>query len=122
MRDIDPRDRWSRKGMLIQPNGHVEEVSIRDFQSIQRCVNGIFTVLPIVGGALIPDDLSAYVNDEGVLLGMEVNILAMELTGYSYVAGPAVILGPVDDEGNTADIPSQVAKFIMEYAEENVYV
>ena len=66
----------------------------------------------IVGGLIQPIDLTEeatiWVNEEGLLLGMEVNPLASDLVRQWYdgltLVGPAFVTGGTDEDGNTLPI------------------
>lgn len=79
---------------------------------------------PLVGGWLemlyLGDDVRAYINEEGKGLGLSANgfgdayvRLCLDRTGRTllpgdYIAGPVVLLGPPDEEGEETDVPDRV--------------
>lgn len=70
---------------------------------IRKHVGGYFDVAQGMIGC------SIFVHDEGLLIGLDGNGLATALHAYGhYLAGPAVIAGGVDNEGNTLSVPTEV--------------
>lgn len=63
-------------------------------QLINAIVEGHFDCVRPVRG----NDFVGYVNDEGLLLGMEPNALASAIFGQ-FLCGPCVIVGTVNDKG-----------------------
>ena len=64
---------------------------------LQAAVGGY--IAPIYG----PEEITGYVNDEGLLIGLPLNLIASALTGGALV-GDAVITGPLNDEGDTTPL------------------
>lgn len=52
-----------------------------------------------------------WVDDEGLLVGKELNLVASAIGGQTLV-GDAVITGPVDGEGNTTPIMERLVELI----------
>lgn len=74
----------------IDPNATVTEVLITDYKDAQREVGGYFTMAPITPLGKIPRNTTAYVNDEGILMGLRFNMVASFTCGYE-LYGPVLI-------------------------------
>jgi len=77
-------------------------------------------IIDVVRGALGPRDLfglngdlefSFYVHDEGLIEGLPMNVLASAL-GRRPIAGPALVVGTPDHEGNDTDCPEEVGHWL----------
>ena len=92
-----------------------ELVVVDDYRQIQGYVGGTFDiargacVAPDGSGDLLP--LSVYVNDEGLIFGMETNPRLSFVIGRRLV-GPGLIAGGVDEEGNTLSVPAHYQQTI----------
>lgn len=81
---------------------------------LQRAVGGCVDVVALTG------DLDMWLNDEGLLIGLPVNILATGiaalhgLTHQVYV-GPVVLTGGADAEGNTLPLTEQQVQLLQAY-------
>ena len=91
----------------------------------------------IVGGyieAVTTDDTTIFINEEGKLTGQEFNPLATllwwqlapHMRGVDVLVGPAVVLGPVDGNGNetavtkdTVDVFSSILFFATMFGDED---
>ena len=116
------------KALLISTDGSTESITLpRDdsqrLDALQQYVGGLIEALPIYrNGELIADGIG---NDEAKLIGMERNELATAVMGPNglfpgdYIAGPMVVMGPVDDEGVETSIPEDLAAEII--AMEHLY-
>lgn len=67
------------------------------YKQLQELVGGLID-------AVSNDYASAYVNDEGLLIGLKFNRIASILMGR-YLVGDAVVCGHTDDEGNDLSVP-----------------
>lgn len=85
--------------------------------------DGLSFLQGVVGGWIesVPTDesITIYCNEEGKIDGLPYNPVAMAFwanhdpygcieNASDYIAGNIVILGPVDDEGNSTDVPDWV--------------
>ena len=93
---------------VITPLDHIPSLS-----EMQAVVGGL--IAPVVG----PHGDTVYVNDEGLLLGMQRNFGA-ELLAMSRgpLVGDAVICGPLDEEGNHKALSPKAAEFITRLLED----
>lgn len=93
---------------MIAPGG--DRISLVDIDptlaSFQEAVGGYIEHVTLAAS------FGMYVNEEGKLEGLPHNDLAsylLQLSGYAdYVAGPAVLVGPPDGEGNDTDLPAEI--------------
>lgn len=94
-------------------DGKVESVLVTDYKSIQDLVGGLFDCVRLEG----PDGqvIVGYVNDEGLLTGMETNWLASALFGR-HLVGPCVLVGASSPEGaydgENYDLPKGMFQFL----------
>ena len=99
------------KALQINPSGSKEIVDIAGY-TIAEQNDAIFHIL---GGhydcVTLKHQAVMLVNDMGIFLGLPVNLDAMRITRYPYVAGIAMILGVEDtpDGGIFVDCPSHYA-------------
>lgn len=94
------------QALLIKTTGEVEATTIPEengYQVLNELCEGWLDCVR-------NDDIVGYVNDEGLLIGLEPNILASILFGRPLV-GNVVVLGALNDEGEydgeNHDIPEQ---------------
>lgn len=92
------------EAVVVETSGEVKKVTLDgSLKSYQEIVGGY------IEGVFGPDYVM-YVNEEGLLHGLEYNRLATDfaarhLGAHSvYLVGPAVILGPGDREGNDTSV------------------
>jgi len=90
--------------------------------------SGLNSLQTLVGGyieAVSTDDgTTIFINEEGKLDGLADNPLATALwwtlaphmTGMDYLVGTAVVLGPVDDEGDETGVTSDTIKAFADVA------
>lgn len=88
----------STRYLKIDTDGTESLVVCEDFRDMQREVEGLITSAP----APFMPDVTAFANDEGILLGMALNRKATERLGYP-LYGPVLVGGPTDDEGEVLD-------------------
>lgn len=67
------------------------------YKTIQHHVGGVFDV------TVTPQGDSVYCHDEGLLIGLPMNLYAYALWGYG-LAGTLVVTGPVDADGYDTDV------------------
>lgn len=101
-------------GTRVQP----EEILIDNYKDIQTQVGGPFDVVSLdVKGEMGRIALAGYVNDEGLLTGMEVNYLATMLFGRELV-GPCVVtwgLSPNGEyDGDDYDMPENIMAWMKD--------
>lgn len=99
----------TRQAMLINAEtcetSMIEIPSVDALEPLQKLVGGL-----IEGVSL--GDIYAYVNEEGKILGLPVNVIATRLWQDAYgrtdiIMGNMVVVGAYDDEGNEMDIPQE---------------
>lgn len=74
-----------------------------------------------VGGLIAPVDCphgdTVYVNDEGLLMGLYLNMGAMLVSQYpGPLVGDAIICGPLDGEGDHLPLSAPVVRFLRSLA------
>lgn len=76
--------------------------------TIQETDDELEILQGIVGGLIEPvpvdENHDLYVNEEGLLENLPVNFNAMFVAAHQFLVGDAVMVGPVDDEGNTGSV------------------
>ena len=97
-------------GVDVEP----QPMLVTDYTDLQNAVGGRFDV---VSTNMNMDDVSiiGYVNDEGILLGMEMNYLATNLFQRELFGDCVVVWGLNEDgeyDGENHDIPSSVYEFL----------
>lgn len=100
----------STTAVTVSPEGEVK-VSDADLSLgfLQGEVEGLIAPVPNMTGI----DAVAYVNDEGLLIGMERNPVAEQLFGYAPLVGPCVVIGPLDEEGDSTPITEEVLAIFL---------
>ncbi len=96
-----------KQGYVIHVNGNITPVHIDGYKDIQAVVGGTFDVVCSHSG-----ETSFWVNDESKLNGMDPNFVATKILwhlnpafdGKDYLAGPVLITGGADYEGETLGI------------------
>ena len=79
----------------------------------------------IVGGLIQPVDLepraTVWVNEEGIMLGMEPNKIATDLANefgiYTTLFGTAFLTGGIDEDGNTLGADPEHIRVLKGYSE-----
>lgn len=100
--------------ILIHDNGMLERKTINNIDELQEAVQGLFTSVPVMSDQYIPGDTTVFANDEGLLIGMMRNRIAEQVTGYPLLAGPVLIGGAVDEEGETLSITWEITNGIID--------
>ena len=110
------------KALLINTDGSTEAITLpRDdslrLEALQQAVGGLIEALPIYrNGTCVADGIG---NDEAKLVNLERNELATAVMGPNglfpgdYIAGPMVVMGPVDADGVETSIPEDLAAEIQ---------
>ena len=70
------------------------------YKELQKYVDGLIEGVSGMNNGVF---ISGYVNEEGLINGLEFNPIASILFGR-YLCGPCVLCGEVDDEGNDTDV------------------
>ena len=94
-----------KKGLLIKESGVLQVFDYTGLESLQEAVGGNIEVVS-------HKNFSLFVNEEGKLLDLPPNEIATEivkdsLANYDFIAGDAVLLGGVDDEGETLGLSDE---------------
>jgi hypothetical protein len=98
-----------KRGLRIDPDGTVTEVTVDGLDSMQAVVGGLIELIQFHDGSM-------YVNEEGLLDGLPINPVASKLYG-GYVVGSALCLGNGDRHGNDTHITKSFAARITATAE-----
>jgi len=105
-----------KQAYWVHTNGNITPVSIDGYKDIQTVVGGTFDVVVSLSG-----ETCFWVNDEGKLNGMKPNYVATKLLwqlnpafkGQDYLAGPVLITGGADDEGETLSVGREAKSAVM---------
>jgi len=100
------------KAILIEANGNVRSITINDYEDLRAAVGGY-----IEGINLGDTGQFAWLNEDGIALGLPMNRKATELCYRNnvglipgdYIKGSMVIVGPADDDGNETDVSAELA-------------
>lgn len=103
------------KAVIITVLGGYIEADLADYKDMQRVVGGL---IEPVAFNLNKDNFDVYVNEEGILLGLPFNKPAHEFLQtvvddetFQWVPqGDLFLLGGVDPEGESTDVPKAVAE------------
>ena len=106
------------KAVVIEANGTVRRADLPDYQSLNRTVGGYVELINFGDTGHF-----AYVNEDGIALGLPYNELATQLCfahnvglmDGDYIKGSMVVVGPPDDEGNDGDISELLATYLESY-------
>ena len=116
------------KVIVINPGeevGRVRQLPL-DFRAFGELVGGFIESLTL------SSELTAYVNEEGKMQGLPVNVLAdilvraelsrigRRLTPGDQIVGPLILTGPPDREGYETDVPVDYVKAMGLRVEEDV--
>jgi len=96
-----------KQAYLVHTNGNITPVHVDGYKDIQHVVGGTFDVIVSESG-----ETSLWFNDEGKLNGMDPNFVATKILwqlnpafdGQDYLAGPVLITGGADMNGNTLGV------------------
>jgi hypothetical protein len=96
-----------KQAYWVHTSGNITPVHVDGYKDIQHVVGGTFDVIVSESG-----ETSLWFNDEGKLNGMDPNFVATkilwklrpEFYPNEYLAGPVLITGGADDEGNTLGV------------------
>lgn len=102
------------KAITVKIDDQCELVeSLWEYQEINNSVGGW------IEGVSLGKYGYMFINEEGKLLGLNINKVATFLARNSgnlmsddYIAGNAVIFGQADDEGNSTDVPEMTVRLL----------
>jgi hypothetical protein len=106
-----------KRAVLIRPGGNTEPLMIHEpteLEQLQAAVGGYIQMVPT------SINLTAFCNEDGKSKGLPYNDLAQAvfgglLTPYDHLVGNVVVMGPVDEEGETLGLtPAQVDIFLTD--------
>ena len=110
-----------KKAILVKTNGEVliKESSWNSYE-VQQVIGGVFDAVYFGD-----QEYSAYIHDEGKLIGLPENKIATEIWYDSgerillgdYLAGDVLFIGPTDSEGNDTSVPLDFYETIIKYKE-----
>lgn len=93
----------TRAYILLPGAAEWEPITVRSLEHLQSLVGGYIERLPICEDGNY-DLFSVCINEEGKLIDLPLTAIWMyEGKPYDGVYGPAVLLGPTDDEGDATD-------------------
>jgi len=79
-----------------------------DYQTMSDAVGGLIEPVECPNGDWL------YVNEEGLLLGLYRNTAAMLVAMHPHLVGPAIVVGPLDEEGgHTLPLSDALVKFLQ---------
>lgn len=101
------------KALKIETNGKIELIEItgdtidEQNECIWGILDGYFDIVHL------PQSAALLVNDEGLLMVLPINLMAMAISGYPILAGTALIVGveETEDGGVFTDCPAYYAPF-----------
>lgn len=102
-------------GIVISPDGSVKKQTFHGYYDLYNAVGGYLELLPLRQLRHV-----AYINEDGIALGLPRNRLATDLCFQTnvglhpndYIKGVMVIAGPGDDAGEDTDVsPEMLARF-----------
>lgn len=99
------------KAVRIDVDGTATELHELDLKTLQNAVGGLVDVVDSDSG-----ESTIWVNDEGLLMGLETNFvgtyLARKLGRRVTLVGPVVLTGGVGEDGETLPISAEGLKVI----------
>jgi len=101
------------KALKITPDQQFEIINVDGYRDMQAAVEGLLTI------ASNAEDFSAYVNDEGLLYGMPENKVIENLAEYQPLVGNALVMGPIDEDGNDTDVTPELVKRAVDAADDS---
>lgn len=103
------------KAVLIEASGNVRRVDLPDYQALNAAVGGYIELINF------GDTLHyAYLNEDGIALGLPYNDKATKLcykhnVGLipgDFIKGTMVVVGPPDFDGNETDVSDELATYL----------
>lgn len=98
---------------VIHTSGYLESIEINSYKDMQAAVNGLFEPYPMqyakLAEPLAPHagKFEVYINEEGLVDRLPLNLPAALSMGI-LVHGNVLVTGPIDDEGVTTTLPTEV--------------
>lgn len=108
--------------VTIHVDGSIEIESIEQgCTALQKRVGGY---IEAVIAPLLDDEVTLWINEEGKLLSLPINVVATELwhllspemRGVDFLCGTVVVSGGYDDEGWTLSIPEKLKRVLEDTA------
>ena len=105
-----------KQAYLVHTNGNITPVHFDSYKDVVRVVGGNFDVVASSSG-----ETSLWFNDEGKINGMKPNFAATKILwslnpafdGRDYLAGPVLITGGADLNGNTLGVGHEAETAVM---------
>ncbi len=100
------------KSVVVKTNGEVEVKDLNGLEELQKAVGGYIEAINL------PNYGTGYVNEEGKLNNLPLNIVATmaysKSNGFSHdvLVGDVIFTGDVNEEGNTDDISDKFVDFV----------
>ena len=98
---------------VIHTSGYLESIVIESLEDMQKAVGGLIEAYPMQY-AMLAEPLAphtgkfeVYINEEGLLDRLPLNLPASLSMGI-LVHGDVLVTGPIDDEGETTTLPTEV--------------
>jgi len=103
----------SRYAQILE-TGDVNILNLETLEDLQGAVGGFIEAIPVQPGASLPQTLTVYGNEEGRLIGMDINVLATRVLNFPYpLVGPVIIGGPLNDDGESTNLPASWANYLQ---------
>jgi hypothetical protein len=108
-----------KQAYVVHASGNITPVHVDGYKDIQKVVGGTFDVVVSDTG-----ETSLWFNDEGKLNGMDPNFKATKIwwqlnpafDGQDYLAGPVLITGGADMNGNTLGVGPEAEDVVRSMA------
>jgi hypothetical protein len=111
------------KVVIVKVDGTVKDCNLENLQQIQKSVGGWIELIRVGKFG------SGFVNEEGKLKGLPINVLATFIWHKAsptmkgdFLVGDVVFCGNEDQHGNTKDIKKEFASFINEMREKLINI
>lgn len=102
------------KGLLLLRN-ELSEVTIGGLASLQELVGGYIEAAFTVPSPDGDHEITAYVNDEGLISGLDIRTVVIQPTGYEQpLAGPMVFTGLNPQNGETIGLTDTDVAYIRQ--------
>lgn len=103
------------KALAIHPDNTYHGVDSHDYEDISNVVGGFIQIVP---RNCVGKDLTMYVNEEGKMMGLELNVLASKLVGKEnflpgdFISGSMYVTGPINGEGEETPLSDEDFRFL----------